>query len=251
VTPTLSGFSTHFGAASLIGKSCAIFTDARISNRSDVSMGVERILAITGEDPQTIPRKNREDWNGRLRTRFTLISNELPRLTDMSGALPSRMIVLRFTRSFLGREDKDLERKLKAELPGILNWAIAGWRRLRDRGRFVQPQSAVDLVEQMENLSSPVGEFVKDCCVVGAAHEIITHDLYEGWKRWCQRHGLDHAGSAPIFGRNLCAAFPTVRTSTPTTRGRARNVRLYLGIDFSPQEKARQQEEEAEMVASF
>jgi putative DNA primase/helicase len=247
VTPTLSGLATHFGAACLIGKPAAIFTDARISGRSDATMAVERILSVTGEDPQTIPRKNQEDWKGRLRTKFTLISNELPKLTDVSGALPSRMIVLRFTKSFLGREDRDLERKIKSELPGILVWAIAGWRRLRDRGHFIQPESALDLVEQMENLSSPIGEFAKDLCVVGPTHDVHTKDLYETWREWCQQNGIDHPGSAPLFGRNLTAAFHTVRTSNPTTRGN-RKGRWYLGIDISPEEKARRAAAEAQAM---
>jgi len=236
--PTLSGFSTHFGAASLIGKQAAIFTDARISGRSDVAVGVERLLSITGEDPQTIPRKNREDWNGRLRTRFTLISNELPKLTDVSGAISSRMIILRLTECFLGREDKDLERKLRAEMPGILLWAIAGWRRLRERGRFLQPVSADDLVEQMADLSSPVGEFVRDRCVIGPACEVFTPDLFAAWQDWCNAHGKEHKGDASLFGRNLKAAFHSVRTSKPTSR-EGRKGRLYQGIDLNPEERSR------------
>lgn len=252
VTPTLSGFTTHFGAACLIGQPAAIFTDARIGMRSDVSVAVERLLSITGEDAQTIPRKNRDDWKGRLRTRFTLISNELPRLTDASGALPSRMIVLRFTETFIGREDRGLESELVKELPGILMWAIEGWQRLRNRGRFIQPESANDLVEQMEDIASPVGEFVKDTCVVGAAHEILTNELYGAWKEWCQEHGRDHPGDRTAFGRNLTAAFHSIRTSNPTTRGGCGvKVRWYLGIDLNPEEKARQQRRDEEKAKIF
>ncbi len=71
-----------------------------------------------------------------------LISNELPWLTDASGALVSRLVILRFTESFYGREDQGLFDRLVAELPGILLWAMEGWRRLRERGHFVQPKTA-------------------------------------------------------------------------------------------------------------
>jgi len=53
-------------------------------------------------------------------------------------------------------------------------------------------------------------------------------------------------GEATMFGRNLTAAFHNVRTSKPTSRGLKKNVRLYKGIDLSPDEKARQHEAEAE-----
>ena len=243
-TPTLAGFSSPFGAACLIGKPAAIFTDAKIGGRHDISLGVERLVAISGEDTQTIPRKNREDWIGRLRTRFTFLSNELPKLTDASGALPSRMMILRLTESFFGREDLLLEEKLKPELPAILLWAIAGWSRLKERGRFVQPESSRDLVEQLEDIASPVGEFAKELCVRGAAHEIFTKDLYSAWKDWCCEHGKDNPGDATTFGRNLTAACHNVRTTKqPTTRD-GRKGRLYLGIDLNPEEKARRREAE-------
>jgi putative DNA primase/helicase len=34
------------------------------------------------------------------------------------------------TRSFYSKEDHGLEDRLLRELPGTLNWAIAGWQRL-------------------------------------------------------------------------------------------------------------------------
>ena len=42
----------------------------------------------------------------------------------------SRMVLLRMTRSFYGREDHGLTEKLLAKREGILLWAIEGWRRL-------------------------------------------------------------------------------------------------------------------------
>ena len=48
--------------------------------------------------------------------RFTILTNELPRLTDASGAIASRFVILKLTESFLGREDKELDVKLADEL---------------------------------------------------------------------------------------------------------------------------------------
>jgi putative DNA primase/helicase len=62
------------------------------------------------------------------------LTNELPRFSDSSGALAGRFVILRMTESFYGKEDTGLTQRLLAELPGILNWAIEGWHRLRERG---------------------------------------------------------------------------------------------------------------------
>jgi putative DNA primase/helicase len=95
--PTLASLQTNFGLAPLIGKPLAIISDARLSARSDQAIIVERLLSISGEDAITIDRKFLPTWTGRLPTRFMLLSNELPRLSDNSGALAKRFIVCSFS----------------------------------------------------------------------------------------------------------------------------------------------------------
>ena len=85
--PTLASLSTNFGLSPLIDKPLALISDARLSGRSDSSVVVERLLSISGEDSLTVDRKYKEPWTGRLPTRLVLLTNELPRLTDASGAL--------------------------------------------------------------------------------------------------------------------------------------------------------------------
>ena len=99
---------TNFGLAPLIGKRLAIISDARLSGRADQHAIAERLLSITGEDALTIDRKYAPAWTGRLHTRFLILSNELPRLADASGALAGRFILLSLTESFYGREDQGL-----------------------------------------------------------------------------------------------------------------------------------------------
>jgi putative DNA primase/helicase len=88
--PTLADIGDHFGRAVLIGKTLALVADARISGRADTAAITERLLSISGEDPQTIPRKFLPDWNGFLPTRFMVLTNELPKIEDASATLASR-----------------------------------------------------------------------------------------------------------------------------------------------------------------
>src|SRR5262249_45214659 len=104
VSPTLASLGERFGLAPLIGKLVAVISDARLGAKTDQHAIAESILRITGEDDVEVDRKYREAWNGRMRVRFLIISNELPRLADTSGALASRFIVLNLRESFLGRE---------------------------------------------------------------------------------------------------------------------------------------------------
>ena len=113
-------------------------------------------------------------------------------------------------------------------MPGILNWALDGYERLYARGRFVQPPSAAELIEQFEDLGSPIGAFVRDRCDVGPVHEVAQARLFDAWKKWCLDAGHERPATVQTFGRNLRAAVPWLRESRPSVGGV--RVRYYSGI---------------------
>lgn len=227
--PTLSGLGTNFGLWPLIGKTVAMIQDARLSGKTDAAAVAERLLSISGEDAQTIDRKNLSHVTAKLYARFMLLSNELPKLSDSSGALPGRMILLRLTRSWYSQEDTALTDRLLAELPGILLWAIAGWQRLRERGHFVQPDAGAGMIGELADLASPVGAFVRERCQVGSGCQIERSTLFDAWKRWCEEQGREHPGDSATFGRNLRAVVPALGDAQPRTDTGDR-VRVYEGL---------------------
>jgi len=209
VGPTTGSLAGNFGLQPLIDKSLAIVSDARFTGDS-VGTVVERLLCISGEDTLTVDRKFLGSVSMKLPTRFVFLTNELPRLNDASTALAGRFLVLRLTNSFYGQEDPTLTDQLLAELPGILLWAIEGWKRLRQRGRFVQPASAAEAIRDLEDLASPVSAFVRERCVVGAGHRAWIDDLYAAWKAWCEQDGRTVVTHKQTFGRDLAAAVPGI-----------------------------------------
>lgn len=228
VGPTLGSLAMNFGLSPLLGKTVAVVSDARLSNRVDSATITERLLSISGEDSLTVDRKHRDPLTVKLLTRFVIASNELPRLGDASGALAGRLILLRFTQSFYGSEDHGLTDRLLQELPGILNWSLEGWRRLHDRGRFVQPPSGAELLADLEDLASPVGAFVRECCRVGSGATVEVGELYAAWRSWCACHGRKEPGTEQTFGRDIRAAVPTLNVRRPNHAGS--RWREYVGI---------------------
>jgi putative DNA primase/helicase len=226
--PTLSGLTTHFGLANLIGKSLAIIADARIGGRTDTTAVTERLLSIGGEDTISVPRKFLPDWDDKLPNRFIILTNELPCIEDASGAFASRFNTLRPIRSFEGEEDPLLIEKFIPELPGILLWALEGWDCLNQCGRLTQPESAADLRQQFADLGSPIGTFLRGCCEIGSGFQVLQHRMFEVWKSWCDDNGRDWPGTVQVFGRNLRAAVPGLGTRQPRVGGRRR--RYYEGI---------------------
>ncbi|WP_169978701.1 phage/plasmid primase, P4 family [Tautonia rosea] len=230
--PTLSTLAGPFGLQPLVGKPAAIISDARLSSRTDQAVIVERLLTITGEDTLTVDRKHRPAWSGKLPTRITFISNELPRLADQSKALAGRFVVLKLVESFFGSEDTNLTDRLMGELPGILHWAISGWARLRERGHFVQPQSGAELIADIEALSSPVSTFLSECCVVEPGRLVEVGLLFRAWQQWCDSVGRDKPGNQQSFGRDLRAVLPKLQVVQRRDE-RTRN-RHYEGIGLNP-----------------
>jgi P4 family phage/plasmid primase-like protien len=236
--PRLSALGTNFGLEPLVGKPLAIIGDARLSRRTDTGAIVEAVLSISGEDTITIDRKHRAPWTGKLPTRLILLSNELPRLPDQSGALASRFLVWRFTKSFLGKEDLGLDTRLAAELPAILLWAIEGWKRLRQRRHFRQPESGSELVDEVRDISSPIGAFVRDRVEVKVGSKTDVVDLYSEWCQWCEAKKCK-PGDELIFGRNLRTVLPGLETKTrrgEKKRGEKPFVRYFQGLEIKRDE---------------
>ena len=228
--PTLSSLGERFGLWPLIGKSIAAISDARLSGRSDQAAIIERILSITGEDAQTIDRKRLAPVTVKLSTRFVIVSNELPRLSDASGAFVGRTILLRLTESFFGREDRQLTDKLLTELPGILLWSIAGWQSLNERGYFQQPDTGLERLQQFTDLCSPIGAFVSERCHVDAEASVAVDDLYAEWQRWNHVGGKTHTTDKAVFGRDLVAFLPSVQRRRRRIGEDGERVPVYEGI---------------------
>jgi putative DNA primase/helicase len=241
-SPTLASLGTNFGLQPLLNKTLAIISDARLSYRTDAAVVVERLLSISGEDAQTVDRKHLSAVTQKLPVRFMILTNELPKLNDPSGALVGRLILLRQTESWYGKEDTRLTDKLLTELPGILLWAIEGWKRLRQRDHFEQPKSGAKLVQQMEDLSSPIGVFLRECCEVGPGFEVPCRDLFSRWQTWCAAKGQKDPGTDQVFGRELHAAISGL--DTKQHRLGSMRIRVYVGVRLRPEEEQGEQKPE-------
>lgn len=229
VNPTLQSLERPFGLAPLVGKTAAIIGDARLGGHTDQQQVVERLLSISGEDALSIDRKNRDPINVRLRVRVLLLSNELPKLYDTSGALASRFVILTLNRSFLGEEDHQLEGKLLAELPGILRWALDGRDDLAEQGRFTVPLASERAVQHLRAISNPLGVFLEECCQIRPGAQVPIDDLYRRYVGWCESNGREPANKQ-IFGRDLNTLHPELAV-TQSRLADGRRIRMYEGVE--------------------
>jgi len=228
--PTMASLSTNFGLMPLIGKPLAIVADASLGDTAPEAV-VERLLSITGEDSLTLDRKFKDHWTGRLPSRFVLLSNELPRFRDSSGVIANRFLVLKMTRSFLGREDRTLADRIRRELPAILNWSLEGLDRLNAHGRFTIPQSSDDIIRLMQDLASPTSAFVRECCERGGPDDMVRRDeIYKVWRIWATEAG-HRVTSNSVFGRDLRSVCPEMSSTQPRVGGA--QIWFYTGLTLN------------------
>jgi putative DNA primase/helicase len=205
--PTLSDLAERFGLQSCIGKPLIKIADARLGGHKESGLALERVLAIVGEDSLTVDRKNREPWTGHLPGRIMVMTNELMRVRDNSGAFVSRLLVVESEQSYVGREDRTLDRRTQAELPGIVRMALDAYRRLVARGDFVQPSGGEGALHVLTDMSAPVQAFVRDRCEIDGESVATKDDLYHAWRTWCENAGT-LPGDKATFLRDLYAAYP-------------------------------------------
>jgi len=191
--------------ATLIGKLVWIMADVRLESRAACS-AVEKLLNVTGEDWQTVDIKYKDSWEGKLSTRVVMASNTLPRLPDSSGALAGRFVALQIHESFYGKEDTSLEEKLRRELPGILNWSLEGWARLREHGKFDLPPESLALQDSLYKVGSNVAAFLEECCIEKVDARISKNDLFHAYQRWCDDNGVHYKLTKATFGTEVAAA---------------------------------------------
>ncbi|WP_211606147.1 phage/plasmid primase, P4 family [Paraburkholderia nemoris] len=214
--PSLSDLAGTFGLQSFISKSLAVFGDVRMDSMNSAQKGraTEVLLSISGGDSVRVGRKNRSDWEGQLPTRLMILSNDIPTFHDASMALANRFIVIRFKESFLGREDTELGKRIEAnELPGILCWATQGWKALASDGKFTSPASAMESVDEMRDAASPIAKFARECCELGAGHEVDKDALHKAYLAWCESEGVTSPRNKSWLCRDLKSAFPSIGNS--------------------------------------
>lgn len=180
----IKDFADQFGLEPAIAKRLAFVPEMRMPGGA-VHEIVSNLKAITGGDLIQVKRKTIKNLSMRLRIKIIMSTNEFVPLPDNSGALQARMLPLRFTKSFVGREDTRLAEKLAGEYPAILLWALEGLKRLwQNAGQFTLPRSTIEELQQIVEASAPLQAFVEECCVIDQSRACQSPSLYEIYRVW-------------------------------------------------------------------
>lgn len=129
------------------------------------------------------------------RCKLVYACNAMPTAEIING-LNRRMQFVDFPCQYVENPDPDdprqkprdiyLTQKLSAELPGIFNWAYAGYKLLRTVGYFTDAPEQTEFIRQFETTSNPVLVFCEDHDFVG---NVSRDEIYSEYKYWCENTG--------------------------------------------------------------
>ena len=236
IAPTLREITGRFMAVAFIGKLAAIVGDVSTTTNYDTGEALNVLKRITGNDAFMIERKGVDIGQAFMKfyTRFTMATNTMPRLPDMSRTIEARMLVIKFDISFAGREDTTLKDRLKCEAPGILVWALEGLKRLKRNKEFTLPDEHDQVIRQIRGDITPLTEFIDDCCTFsGGPNDFVqSEDLYECWRNWAEANG-EKAYTGRWLTTAVMSLFPEscVRTRRIVNKDR---VRVISGLVLRP-----------------
>jgi putative DNA primase/helicase len=86
------------------------------------------------------------------------------------------------------KRDKDLLYKLRAELPGILNWAIEGCLKWFDKG-LSEPEEVRAATAGYKCEMDVLAGFLNECCRTDTKLCIPSQRLYKRYADWCRDNG--------------------------------------------------------------
>jgi P4 family phage/plasmid primase-like protien len=224
----VASLDATFSLQGMLGKSVAFDPDVRRASSMFKSEGqvVERLLSISAHDYQSIPRKNTTDANTALPTRLLLAANPPFGLSDVGGALASRMVILTFPKSFLGSEDTTLLGRLEAEIPSIVALALDGLARLDQAGHFKEPDSSAEERESVERAQNPMLGFFDEVCELGPDFTVASEELWLAAVKWRDANGHKRQ-SSQAFAEFLRQK--GIKQIRPKSHGE-RMPRVYQGI---------------------
>lgn len=195
---TLQDLSENrFTAANLEGKMANICTE--LPTKRIAYSGLFK--ALTGEDMVSAERKFiQQSVHFENTAKLIFSTNQLPHVNDMTAAFWRRWIVITLPNSF--PVNHELFPSLLAELPGILNYALVGYYRLKEQKAFSNAETMNDVMEQWKQSSDSVYAFVAQCLESKPNAFVTKEDMYNAYCDFCDDRDLDKE-SKNGFGRKL------------------------------------------------
>ena len=239
----LQQLGESFGIASMVNKNVNISAENELKGK----INTQYFKAIVSGDSVNINRKYKDDLQCKLTTKMVMLVNNLPDTSDVTYGYFRRLLILPFNRRFDGVEqDVNLFEKLEKELPGILNWALEGLKRLEANNYQFSDCKVIDhVMKTYENKQNPTQEFFEDMYVRKEGGRINKSEIYQAYNVWANQNGLEVVSRQTFW--NLLKAKSSEKNSSIdlSDERKIKGCRYICG--YAPKESDVNEDEDSEL----
>ena len=202
------------------------------------------VKQLTGGDPVTARFLFKEFFEYYPQFKIWLAVNNKPQFDATDSALVNRLRVIPFNVNLAAKLgiktlDRNFGAKLRAEFPGILNWALEGLKLWQEEG-LGTCEEVVAAVEEYKLENDNVTPFLEDNCVKGP-YSISKTDLYSAYVSACNQTQTKPVAKNTFGNQVMKFGVKDRRTGS---------ARLWEGIT-SKEYLSRDQKEAAEVEENF
>jgi putative DNA primase/helicase len=113
-------------------------------------------------------------------------TNHKPVIKDTDSAIWERIRLVPFIVQIPKEErDKTLDDKLRAELPGILAWAVRGCLDWQARGELREPDAVIEATAGYRSEMDDIGRFLIEACFLDEHYRTQATLLLKAYHQWC------------------------------------------------------------------
>lgn len=167
------------------------------------SFAESRLKAITSRDAITARFLHKEFFDFQPTHKLWISGNHKPCVRGVDLGIWRRIRLVPFAVTIPKEErDLDLADKLRGELPGILNWALAGCL-LWQREGLQTPQCVAKATSEYQAAEDIIGQFLADCTEDAEDARTLQSSLFESYQEWGVKQGIRKLLSATMLNRKL------------------------------------------------
>lgn len=215
-------------AAKLFGKRLMVAGEPAAGLRLNEAF----VKRMTGDEMLSMKKLYKDEFDGRNQVKLAIATNHKPEIAGNDPATWARIALLPFLAHYPKddpRRDSQLAEKLKAELPGILNWALRGLERWHAQGQRLIPSAAVRVAtEEYKRDEDRLGEFLDERTEPAPAAVVPFADLYAHYRAWA-----GDAGYGSLSKKKFSMRVEDALTARGARKERdARNNVILLGLQL-------------------
>jgi len=180
--------SDRFAPAELYLKYVNLFADLKSAKLPDTGP----FKMLSSGDPMSAQKKYGKRFNYGNFAKMIFSANNPPDTDDNTYAFYRRWVIFPFDKTYPQNDRFFSELTTEAELTGILNLALKGWRWLKEDGGF-SIESVEKIKQDYQYRANNVKRFVDDICIINFAEPefmTLTDRCYNEYLAFCKKNGF-------------------------------------------------------------